>query len=133
MLVINSQKINNYFWKCRPPLFELLLIIRHQSADHAFHVRYIRYHELLIIVIYELVVVDNHKDTQIHMINLKILFEIYVPKGRYCRQVSIFVHSKYMYIRRRYHCKIWNFWVNPIHGCMMTWSIIVDFDNYFII
>ena len=34
MLIINSQNNNNNkIWKCRPPLFELLLIIRHKSAD----------------------------------------------------------------------------------------------------
>ena len=41
MFIINSRVCNNYFLKCRPPLFELLLVIRHKSADPAFHVRYI--------------------------------------------------------------------------------------------
>ena len=41
MLIINSQNNNNNkIWKCRPPLFELLLIIRHKSAEPTFHVRY---------------------------------------------------------------------------------------------
>ena len=40
VLVINSQFINNFYWKCQPPLFELLLIIQHKSVDHAFRVRY---------------------------------------------------------------------------------------------
>ena len=40
MLVINNQNFNDYFWKCRPPIFEFLLIIQHKSADPAFHVRY---------------------------------------------------------------------------------------------
>ena len=38
MLIINSRFFHDHFWKCRPPLFELLLIIRHKSADPAFHV-----------------------------------------------------------------------------------------------
>ena len=40
MLVINSQLFNDYFRMCRPPLFELLLLIRHKSANHAFHIWY---------------------------------------------------------------------------------------------
>ena len=43
MIVINSRFVNNCFLKCRPPLFELLLIIQHKSDDPAFHVQYMVY------------------------------------------------------------------------------------------
>ena len=38
MVVINSQILSK--WKCRPPLFEVLLIIWHKSANPTFHVPY---------------------------------------------------------------------------------------------
>ena len=48
MLVINSRILNHCFWKCRPPFFNFLLIIRHKSADPTFHVWYTRIYTLFI-------------------------------------------------------------------------------------